>query len=77
MMSEPLDVAKGVLIATIESLEVDAACLFCDAGHIVDDDGGDHLHDEACPLHGYDMTVDVERLKEWARSTHAPARGGR
>lgn len=68
-MNEPptdyLSVAKGVLRATLDNLEYFSHCDFCRAGD-VDDDGGDALHTDECPLYGYDSAVDIKRLREWA-----------
>ena len=71
-LSNPADVARGCLRAAIEHLDYFQACPFCEAGE-VDDDGGDKLHTEECPLHGYDWTNDVEALRAWA--TRARCRG--
>ena len=65
---EPPQVARGVLLATIEYIEYYSACPFCEAGEC-DDDGGDKNHTTECPLFGYDMTNDIERLREWAKGT--------
>lgn len=61
----PEQVAKLVLAASIERLEYFSHCDFCRAGDC-DDDGGGAIHTDDCPLYGYDMTADVERLKDWA-----------
>lgn len=59
----PEQVAKLVLLHAVRRLEFFSRCDFCVAGR---DDHGDNLHVEACPLFGYDMTPDLERLKAWA-----------
>ena len=58
-------VAKRCVLEVIYILDYESKCPFCDSGEC-DDDGGDKLHDGGCPLFGFDMTVDVERLKAWA-----------
>lgn len=59
-------IAKRVLLEAIERLEHFCRCDFCKAGEC-DDDGGDQDHSEECPLWGFDMTDDLERLKAWAK----------
>lgn len=58
------NIARACLKATIEYIEFYSACPWCECG-TADDDGGDRPHTEECPLHGYDETVAVERLKKW------------
>lgn len=61
------DVARRCLLATIAHLDYFQACPFCEAGE-PDDNGGDKIHTEECPLQGYDWTDDVEALRAWATS---------
>lgn len=67
-MNDPQTVAKKVLLAALANLEYFSHCDFCGAGE-PDDDGGDKPHSDECPLFGFDMTVDVERLKAWAKES--------
>lgn len=70
MISDPQEVAKAVLLEAIRCLEDSASCHFCECGEYDWRDGTDLPHSEDCPLHGYDMTPDVERLKAWATQLH-------
>lgn len=68
-MRTPLAVAQDVLLAVLDRLEKTARCDFCPLNADGDGDGdGDH-HADDCPLAGFEMTVDAERLR--ASPAHA------
>lgn len=63
----PEQVAKLMLLDALRYLEDYSCCRFCVAGHDPYLCGVDDSHAEGCPLFGYDVTPDLERLKAWAR----------
>lgn len=59
-------VAKACAVAAIEFVAVQADCYFCNIAEDIEN-GGNGDHAEGCPLHGFDLSGDVDALEAWAR----------
>lgn len=58
--------AVNLLLWALEGLDSMQACPCCTLGHEPSDQAVHDVHDEDCPLRGYELTKDVEALRAWA-----------
>lgn len=61
-----MSTAKAVVLATIKYLDEVQACPFCELGHVPEEVEMFSMHDDGCPLQGYERTEEVEKLRAWA-----------